>query len=439
MAKRKPRCGRRARSATAIFVAAAALALAPGQARAAQTFYVSPIGSGSGCTQAKPCEIAAALAMAGSGDTVLLAGDEGSYALPQSPTLEQLDVPAGVTVEGEEGQSRPLLYSAAPDYAVQLGPGSRLYDFELHYTNTDISASALLAMGIVERVMIEAPDSTACAPLGETRILDSVCWGEYGLRSRDSVGSSWTLTLRNDTIAAPQEAVHLHAESGSNLRMVAINTIVHGLALDIGADRSGTGTVTATLDHSNYTGVDAETGATVTPTGSATNQTAPPFFVDAETGNFRETADSPTIDAGVNEAANGETDLAGNPRELPGQLTCEQEPPAVTDIGAYEFVPVAPPCLPPPIERKPHAPNTRIIGAGVRHHTVTFRFRAVKEIGVLSFQCELAEEPFRPCSSPKTYTHLRPGKYRFTVRAVGQPGGIDLTPAIRSVWVGSRR
>ena len=177
----------------------------------------------------------------------------------------------------------------------------------------------------------------------------------------------------------------------------------------------------------------------MTTPGSATNQTAPPFFVDAEAGDFREAADSPTIDAGVNEAANGTTDLAGNPRTLPGQLTCDQVPLAITDIGAYEFVPVAPTC-PPPIEKKPaHAPNTRIDRVRVSHHRATFSFKAIRETSALSFQCELAEEPFKPCSSPKTYTHLKPGRYRFTVRAVGQPGGIDLTPAVRSIQIGRRR
>ena len=154
-------------------------------------------------------------------------------------------------------------------------------------------------------------------------------------------------------------------------------------------------------------------------------------------GDFREAADSPTIDAGVNEAANGTTDLAGNPRALPGHLTCDEVPPAITDVGAYEFVPVAPPCPPPPRrEEKPHAPNTRITAVAVRRHRATFRFRAVREVSGLSFQCELAEEPFRPCGSPKTYKNLRPGKYRFTVRAVGQPGGLDLTPAVRSIQIG---
>ncbi len=428
------RRGTRARSAAiALAAVATALALAPGRASAAQTtFYVSPTGTGA-CTQEAPCGITSALELAASGDTVLLAGDDGNYA-----STEPLKVPAGVTMKGEAGQPRPVFNSTAANYGVQLGTGSKLADFELNYTNPSVSADALLAAGTIERVQIEAPDNTACAPVAETTLLDSLCWGEYGLRAQTSAASSWTLVLRNDTIVASQEALHLRAENASDLQMSAVNTIIHGVSLDIGADRSGTGTVTATLNHSNYRGVNAEEGTSVSPEGSAANQTPPPLFVNAGTGDFREAADSPTIDAGVNEAANRTTDLAGNPRTLPGQLTCDQVPLAVTDIGAYEFVPVAPTC-PPPIEIKPtHAPNTRIEGVRVRRHRATFRFKAIRETGALSFQCELAEEPFKPCSSPKTYTHLKPGRYRFTVRAAGQPGGIDLTPAVRSIQIGRR-
>ena len=268
------RRGMRARLAAAVALAAvaAALALAPGRASAAQTtFYVSPTGTGA-CTQEAPCGITSALGLASSGETVLLAGDDGNYA-----STEPLNVPAGVTMKGEAGQPRPVFNSTAANYGVQLGTGSKLADFELNYTNPSVSADALLAAGTIERVQIEAPDNTACAPVAETTLLDSLCWGEYGLRAQASAGSNWTLVLRNDTVVASQEALHLRAENASDLQMSAVNTIIHGVSLDIGADRSGTGTVTATLNYSNYRGVNAEEGTSVSPEGSATNQTAPPF------------------------------------------------------------------------------------------------------------------------------------------------------------------
>lgn len=423
----------------ALAAALAALALSPGQASAARTYYVSPRGTGNICTQAAPCNIAFAVKSAVSGDTVIAAGNEGSYGLPESPTLEHLVVANDVTLEGAQGQPRPVLYTEATGIAVELGTGGtgqRLSGFEIQ--DSAKFGTALLGSGSIDHVFTNAPNTgTGCITRPATTITDSICAGEYGILDKVSGGGLWALTLRNDTIYAAKEAMALNS-SGPDLEVTAVNTIFHGPAFDIGAAQLG-GTVSVSLDHSNYASVNAEGGAAVTAPGSGTNQTAPPLFVDAGIGDFREAAGSPTIDAGVNEAANGTTDLAGNPRALPGHLTCDEVPPAIADIGAYEFVPVAPPCPPPPgREEKPHAPNTRITAVAVRRHTATFRFRAVRETSTLSFQCELAEEPFRPCGSPKTYKNLRPGKYRFTVRAVGQPGGLDLTPAVRSIQVGRR-
>ena len=140
--------------------ALAALALSPGQASAAQTYYVSPTGAGSACTQEAPCEIAFALGSTAPGDTVLLAGDDGSYVL-----TEQLNVPTGVAMKGEASQPRPVFNSTAANYGVQLGAGASLSYLELHYTSGNVLADALIATGTVERVLIDAPYNTACAPV----------------------------------------------------------------------------------------------------------------------------------------------------------------------------------------------------------------------------------------------------------------------------------
>jgi hypothetical protein len=67
-----------------------------------------------------------------------------------------------------------------------------------------------------------------------------------------------------------------------------------------------------------------------------------------------------------------------------------------------------------------------------KRHRATFRF---KTAGITKgSQCALprghALPTFTPCTSPKTYTHLKPGNYTFEVRAVGRAGP-DATPAIR--------
>ena len=53
-----------------------------------------------------------------------------------------------------------------------------------------------------------------------------------------------------------------------------------------------------------------QSGATVTATNVNGNQTTAPAFANAGGGDFREAAGSPTLDAGIDSAANGPLDLA---------------------------------------------------------------------------------------------------------------------------------
>jgi uncharacterized repeat protein (TIGR02543 family) len=79
-------------------------------------------------------------------------------------------------------------------------------------------------------------------------------------------------------------------------------------------------------------------------------------------------------------------------------------------------------------------PDTQITKASIssKKHTAAFRFTAT---GTASgFQCELRRTKphkstgFKACRSPKSYKHLKPGRYTFEVGA-GGPGGPDPTPA----------
>lgn len=80
-------------------------------------------------------------------------------------------------------------------------------------------------------------------------------------------------------------------------------------------------------------------------------------------------------------------------------------------------------------------PDTKITKAKInpRRRAATFRFKAIG--GASGFQCALARRhqrkpKFRKCRSPKSYRHLRAGRYTFSVRAVGSAGA-DPTPAKR--------
>ena len=76
--------------------------------------------------------------------------------------------------------------------------------------------------------------------------------------------------------------------------------------------------------------------------------------------------------------------------------------------------------------------------------TVTFRF--VSDDPGATFECRLkdvvrspAALPYRPCSTPRTYHGLEPGRYKFQARAVDAAGNRDRTPAYWKFTVKKRR
>lgn len=83
-------------------------------------------------------------------------------------------------------------------------------------------------------------------------------------------------------------------------------------------------------------------------------------------------------------------------------------------------------------------PDTKITKATISSpkRRASFKFAS---LGVAKgFQCGLAKAhkkvAFKTCHSPKTYKHLKAGKYTFEVRAVGS-GGTDPTPAKKSFTI----
>jgi hypothetical protein len=86
----------------------------------------------------------------------------------------------------------------------------------------------------------------------------------------------------------------------------------------------------------------------------------------------------------------------------------------------------------------PYGTKINKVNINEKKQTVTLRFTAAGT--VTGFQCELikpkekgktAPKPkFTPCSSPKTYKHLKPGRYTFKVRAVNSAGP-DPRPAVK--------
>jgi len=68
--------------------------------------------------------------------------------------------------------------------------------------------------------------------------------------------------------------------------------------------------------------------------------------------------------------------------------------------------------------------------------TATFRF-ASGEPGS-TFSCKFDSKPFRPCTSPKTYSKLAPGAHVFRVKARDRAGNLDATPAVKRFTIRRR-
>jgi hypothetical protein len=80
-------------------------------------------------------------------------------------------------------------------------------------------------------------------------------------------------------------------------------------------------------------------------------------------------------------------------------------------------------------------PDTKIMSAKVNGKKATFGFTGSGGSGALHFECRLGAKPFSPCTSPKSYGGLKPGKYTFQVRAIDAASRIDATPAKKTITI----
>jgi hypothetical protein len=325
-------------------VLAAFAVLAPAAFAGPGTYYASPTGSGAGCEELTPCSLTKAVAEAVNEDAVIL--EPGTYTLSMDLALSK-----AIELGGQPGGAPPVIATNGHGVRVNQGVGAHLHDLHVEGATT-----LQLFSGVGERLFVSytGASNEACGVTDGATLIDSACWAHDGGPASSAsaigvsaTGMSTTVALRNVTAIAAGaggDAIHTRV-AGSKQKLVVEATNVIARALnhpDVEVDNgSGKEAVTEVkLSHSNYATVDGEAApaATITAAGTDGNQTVSPAFVDAAGGNFREAVGSPTIDAGLTEAANGATALGGEPRSLG---TCLGGP-AVTDIGAYEFVPTAP-------------------------------------------------------------------------------------------------
>lgn len=346
----------------AVLAVAAAVTAAP--ATAASTYYAAPAGGGTECTQAAPCSLPAAVNKAASGDVVVLL--PGTYTLAST-----LQISRPITLGGDSETDTTIQTVGGAGIEVNEFANATLHDLRVETTQT-----FELKTGSAERVFVDYTGTgvAACAVDQGAALVDSVCWAHAGsptaaaiFSESTSFGGGKPTTLRNVTaIAADAEGSGIFGEvesPGVNFTIAATNVIARGGGRDIWiSDEVATSHASAVLKNSNYATVKEQgSGASITPPGTNGNQTAAPAFLAATSGNFAEAPGSSTIDAGVTEAANGPTALAGEARALPG--ACGGAP--ATDIGAYEFIltgcpPPSPPASPPAVPPAHIAPSNKL-------------------------------------------------------------------------------
>ncbi len=395
----------------------------PAAALAAPRFASPGGGTASGCPQATPCSLATAITGAAANDEVVLT--PGTYEV-----AAKIEATVPLSVRGQAGQPRPRIVGASG--VTPLVSFEPLSLSQLAIESSDATEGSVFAPtsgNVFDHLELIARGEAALAlrPGIEFTLTDSLL-----LASGTSSGAlfvqgvaSGKSQLRNDTVIANGlESVAISTVVVANAATVTIeatNTIADA-EIDALAEATKSGSVgTIVFDHSNF---DTSKGNV----SASASQTTPPVFVNAAAGDYGEAAGSPTINGGVNSEADGVTDLLGNPRALPAFLGCGVPSPAITDIGAYEFVPATPSCVPP----QPPVLQTAIGRRKVRGRTAIFRFSGSSAPGgfMLGFQCKLDKRPWRPCGSPKTYRHLKLGRHVFRVRATSA-GVVDATPATR--------
>jgi hypothetical protein len=325
----------------AALVSSACLALlAFASAAQADQRFADPESSGpEPCLESAPCSLKQAVDNAKSNDEVIVGS--GIYIL-SSTDIEVGPAKTGVYVHGDFSGPRPMIVGAYPGSAMvgMFGPDGRLAYLDVT-NNSNGGTVACYGGGTVERmrVAVKGTGATAVTQLDTCLVRDSVVRAEG--ESTVAISALGTGTsagaIRNVTaIATGPKTVGLQAEGSyvpatvytSNVR----NSILSGDQYDLQSIVGGAGSGNATIANSNFDVAKQEAG-TLIAQGSG-NQSAPPQFVNATAGDYREAPGSPTIDAGADEKL-GPEDFDGNPRFLG----------SAPDIGAFEFV--QPPASPP--------------------------------------------------------------------------------------------
>jgi hypothetical protein len=314
----------------AVAATAVAASTAPNASAAVQR-YASPTGTGKDCTSVSPCDITEALYGGGSGDEVIVGS--GDYPLTVTPAVKN-----GLTIHGVAGRPRPQLLFSGNQSGLFLPQSTVLRYIEI--AQAEPNSRALYSWGsTVDRVIVKGSAGTDCAAFARnSTIRDSIVVasgsGASAICARaDGPGDKSAGSYRNVTAIATGSggvAIDAYASGTGMVTVNLVNVIAQGgpvgASLAMTTDGSGA-EATITARHSNWANYLAfGTNAQYVDLGG--NQGTSPAFVDAAAGDYRQRPASVTIDAGLDDFANGALDVDGDPRRV-----------GTTDIGADELVP----------------------------------------------------------------------------------------------------
>jgi hypothetical protein len=362
-----------------------------------------------------------------------------------------MGVTKAVDVHGAAGEPRPVIHESA--YGVFIdNDQARIADLRIDATGSATGLS--VKRGVAERVDVRASGGAACFAAWAT-IRDSVCASSEsaGLTSGYANAYTYETKLRNVTAVTTSAwpnavALTIDPGNGNHITLDAKNVIAFNAnpdGVDVFAGGNGTAySSELNFAGSNYDHISHTGGGSITDPGSGSNVTAPPLFLSVADGNLHPAAGSPTIDAGIEDAFNGTSDVEGKQRVVGDGI----------DTGAYEYVPQPDPPAddpaddpvtdPDPVVTDPPSdsgpdetihpiadgptPETTITkapAAKVRTRKVTVRFASDQPNA--SFACSIDGGSYGACSSPYS-VRLTRGRHTIDVRAT-LDGRIDPTPA----------
>jgi hypothetical protein len=331
------------------------LVVAVTRSEAIATRYASPVGSGTACSQPEPCTLPEALSIATTGQIVEAVGNKGTYGTPTSPLSATLVVPKEVTLEGVPGEPKPIVYSASSTFGIELKEGADLDGFTVHESAFNATAVVPGQGSEIDRVLAVSDSGGGFSGNFDITISNSAGSGRYGFFEGLGGSGITEVQLRGDSFFGTEAGVEI-SSTGVNIYPELINSIFLGEGFGIRAYASGGGHVEIAATHSSYAHPKIEANASITAEGTEGNQTTAPLLVDPEHGDFHERAGSPTIDTGLEGAANGPLDLDGNARSSASTLTCTGPGAAHIDIGAYEYIAPTPNCNTSPAPVTPAPP-----------------------------------------------------------------------------------